>query len=86
MSTCRQQCLLTPAFLLAAASHFLGCTGHSTFPVIQQSMAQSGLGQKAVTFGYAATAAICTLIGGFGYALWGPATEQVRQVGHDRCT
>jgi len=30
-----------------------------------------------VTLGYIITAAICTLIGGFGYALWGPATEQV---------
>lgn len=30
-----------------------------------------------MTLGYIITAAICTLIGGFGYALWGPATEQV---------
>lgn len=51
--------------------------GHSTFPVIQQSMADKSQGCRAVTAGYVATAAICTLIGGFGYALWGPATQQV---------
>lgn len=30
-----------------------------------------------MTLGYIATAAICSLIGVFGYALWGRATEQV---------
>lgn len=32
---------------------------------------------RAVTWGYAITAAICTVLGGFGYALYGSSTSAV---------
>jgi hypothetical protein len=51
--------------------------GHSTFPVIQQSMAAPGRGRSAVTWAYIATAAVCTAVGVFGYSLWGPASLEV---------
>eukprot|EP00878_Enallax_costatus_P046657 GHUV01056905.1.p1 GENE.GHUV01056905.1~~GHUV01056905.1.p1 ORF type:complete len:326 (+),score=68.13 GHUV01056905.1:405-1382(+) len=51
--------------------------GHSTFPVIQQSMAAPTKAPRAVSYGYAITALICTVLGGFGYALYGSQTATV---------
>ena len=51
--------------------------GHSTFPVLQQSMKRPSAAPRVLVGAYAAVASIATLVGALGYGLYGAAAREV---------
>ncbi|GBF90516.1 hypothetical protein Rsub_03512 [Raphidocelis subcapitata] len=51
--------------------------GHSTFPVVQQSMRRPGDAPRVLVAAYVTVAAICSFVGWFGYATYGATAADV---------